>query len=1219
MDTEQRHGFFDLSVNNTAEHPRLSQLFSTPSRPNSIYENEDRTDTRRNEKEPGGHVTFPPKLEQRFNPPNPQGCDQGSDEDQNPDPLPTRTERLLEYLHEKFPSRVVRRVLKCTIAYFVSTLFSLFPQIVQALGPAPFLVTTGMLFSHPGRSMGAQFDATVTAVLGVVLAVLYAFAALAASTAYNVRHMDTYTDNPVGLTVNAIFLFCGIFGAQMLRQMLPKFHFFSLQFMIVQIFSLTRGVNLTSVPFHLPLDFGIPLMIGAGLSLVINLCIWPETAVDGLGRALNETFSSSRDMLDMITRQFFLDPQSDMMTPDKIDEVAAKLRTGMTKVKSAYREAKYEISIACIRPQDLGTIRKSLDRMTRHLNILGGCVKSERELFESALEFLAAEMSDMESEDDLRSVYTSGEEDQSSSHRRSGLPKVYSEEDLHLLKAALRATTDYTQTGKYTSPRSSRAPSRRNSIDDDDDESDHHQRSVTSFKSFLNLSKLSRPKPKPPRKSKKQIEYGTRHLLMTYLESLRDPLMQLSLECTEVMACVSYGILDELDMHDETNKTTHKSLAAYLRHLFKLGPKRAESINSQLALHRDHCNCAQTIRDAIREFDEQEKKRMQALYQSNQSRNNGALDLGMREELFLVFFFIFTLREVANELEIMTINMDELRSNSRKRGREGKRRRRLYMPQINVKWWKKWSAWNNHQSMRDKGGYAYASLIRAMPNDERTPDAHDEYRLAKIQTTGSLKRQVTRRGSKLARAPSHESSTIAPTTPIRRRAVNRMSRSSDATTSPTTPETINEKNVSFDPEAQDYEKQAEEKTPVFLHIRYNIWKYLQYVKRYEFKFAMKMAVAVSVLCLPAFVPSSMAWFRSVRGQWASMTVIAIMNPTSGGTLQASLWRILGTLIGAFMGWAALEAGGGGPYLLALFAVVLAIPFFYIHLASTYNKVGIVVLVTYMVVALSRYAVPVPGETIAQTVWKRTVTMIVGICVAMCLNWMVWPFIARHATRKSISGILSEFGDYYTFLMGTFLYHHPMSPPTEEDIKKATKIENRIQSLIDAASVLLELTNHEPRLKGPFPKDFYKEMIVALRNLLDRMLSIRTALTKMSPFVKRDICDQEYYLYRRDMIAAMLLHFHTLAASLRSKMPLPVYMPSARAARTRLITHRQEESDKEKWVRFRNLTWFAMACSTEEIIEELEYLTNLVKFIVGESRYADKAKRIDMIMSNGSTQ
>lgn len=36
----------------------------------------------------------------------------------------------------------------------------------------------------------------------------------------------------------------------------------------------------------------------------------------------------------------------------------------------------------------------------------------------------------------------------------------------------------------------------------------------------------------------------------------------------------------------------------------------------------------------------------------------------------------------------------------------------------------------------------------------------------------------------------------------------------------------------------------------------------------------------------------------------------------------------------------------------------------------------------------------------------------------------------------------------------------------------------------------------------------------------------------------------------------------------------------------------------------------MACTTEEIIEELEHLTDLVKFIVGESKFTLKARRIE---------
>lgn len=112
---------------------------------------------------------------------------------------------------------------------------------------------------------------------------------------------------------------------------------------------------------------------------------------------------------------------------------------------------------------------------------------------------------------------------------------------------------------------------------------------------------------------------------------------------------------------------------------------------------------------------------------------------------------------------------------------------------------------------------------------------------------------------------------------------------------------------------------------------------------------------------------------------------------SGGTLQASLWRIVGTVVGALVGWAALESGSGSAYVLGAFAVLLgkldknnssilfklrlrepffctAIPFFYIHLGSTYNRVGIVVLVSYVIIALVRYSKPSNGSSSAETVW-----------------------------------------------------------------------------------------------------------------------------------------------------------------------------------------------------------------------------------------------------------
>ncbi|KAI8090955.1 uncharacterized protein B0P05DRAFT_627272 [Gilbertella persicaria] len=1063
--------------------------------------------------------------------------------------------------------------------------------------------------------MGAQFDATVTAVLGVVAAVLYAFAGIAAAVAYNVRHPDTFL---TGRTLNAIFLFVGIFGAQMLRQVYPKFHFFSLQFMIIQIFSMTRGVDYFSVPFELPLHYGIPLIIGHGISLMVNLVIWPETAVDGLGRALKETITSSRDMLHMITKQFFLDPQSETVAESVVDEAAAKMRRGMTKVKSAYREAKYEMSYAFVRPQQLGHIRKSLDRLTKHLSILGGCLKTERELFESAIEALQAEMRDLDSDnEDGESThgYHSDHEDTRTSLGRHS----YSEEDLNLLRTALRATNDFVNNNKHPSPKTSRPNSRANSrpssrpvsahnSEDDEDYTEQNQRSVSSLKSFLSLPKLSIPKPKPPKKSKKQTEYNHRHLLLTYLESLRDPLMDLSLDCASALECVCDSLATELDMDSDDDISIRKTWKSFLRHIFKVGKKEVDvqdDYRKSFELHKgsDKCNCSQTIRLAIVQFDKAERERMHALYEINKNRIGcQALDLGMRQELFLVFFFIFTMREVANELQEMTMHMDELRLYARKASFNGKKKRKhLYFPVLNQKMWQKWAKGNNHQSTRDKGGPAFSVLTTHIPTDEpKKSEAEDEYLLTKIQTNGSLMRTKSRRESVVAQKTLSRTETNADddlSSPIMLRHRSKQQQQQQQQQQHNNGSThdvrieVPQNYIETDQQSTK-EETKREKAPFLLRLRYSVWFRLQYFGRYEFKFALKMATAVLVLTLPAFIPSSSSWYFNVRGQWAPMTVIAIMNPTSGGTLQASFWRIVGTLVGAFVGWAALAADAGSPYLLGLFAVLLALPFFYIHLASTFNKVGIVCLTTYEVVALSRYAMPPAGETVSDTV---------------CL---VWPFVARHMVRKSIAACMGHLEDYYTFIMGTYLYHDPQTIPSDAEITRGIKMESKIQSAIDACSVLLELTDNEPRFRGPFPKLFYKEMIVSMRNLLDRLLSIRIALLQMPMVVKHDICEKTYHMDRRDMIASILLCFHTLSTSLRSKTPLPVYMPSARAIRKKLMEHRRSDAKKTNWIKFRNLTWFAMACSSEEMIDELEYLTKLIRYIVGESEHADLAKRID---------
>lgn len=41
-----------------------------------------------------------------------------------------------------------------------------------------------------------------------------------------------------------------------------------------------------------------------------------------------------------------------------------------------------------------------------------------------------------------------------------------------------------------------------------------------------------------------------------------------------------------------------------------------------------------------------------------------------------------------------------------------------------------------------------------------------------------------------------------------------------------------------------------------------------------------------------------------------------------------------------------------------------------------------------------------------------------------------------------------------------------------------------------------------------------------------------------------------------------------------------------------------------------MTWYAMANCSEEIVEELEHLTRLVRYILGDPTFAESAKRME---------
>ncbi|KAF9983226.1 hypothetical protein BGZ75_005308 [Mortierella antarctica] len=290
--------------------------------------------------------------------------------------------------------------------------------------------------------------------------------------------------------------------------------------------------------------------------------------------------------------------------------------------------------------------------------------------------------------------------------------------------------------------------------------------------------------------------------------------------------------------------------------------------------------------------------------------------------------------------------------------------------------------------------------------------------------------------------------------------------------------------------------------------------------------------------------------------------------------------------------------------------------------------------------------PGPGAEVWAIAFHRAVAVSLGVVVGVAVTSYVWPYEARVELRKGLSDLLLNISWLYNRLVSVYStnldrvsilpredhyqkarsrfremlrktsFQHRFQTPAEEqrqqqqqeeddnngemDIERMNKefmaIELSLQLQLLQLYALLEETPNEPRMKGKFPVETYKNMLGSCQNILDRFLSMRLVITKDEwlESARRDFIvpvNKE----RREMVGNVLLYFYTIASAMRLKTPLPPYLPPANNARLRLIQKiRQLPVVQNKVVMTedndeRYIFYYAYALVMDDVIRELERL------------------------------
>ncbi|KAJ3279366.1 hypothetical protein HK104_001531, partial [Borealophlyctis nickersoniae] len=353
---------------------------------------------------------------------------------------------------------------------------------------------------------------------------------------------------------------------------------------------------------------------------------------------------------------------------------------------------------------------------------------------------------------------------------------------------------------------------------------------------------------------------------------------------------------------------------------------------------------------------------------------------------------------------------------------------------------------------------------------------------------------------------------------------------------------------------------------------------------------------------------TLCWFKKHEARYAIKMILVVMSPTVGGSLQFGVYRVLGTLAGAVWGYITWVMAPGNPQNGKVPDYFGWVEVRYVYMSTPHARLGTTAMLTYNVVVMIAYVNhQSTNETIMSYALKRMATMLLGVLVSILVTSYVYPFLARVQLRHGLSTTLFNMGTLYSHLALL------VSDPTTSSPDAIRAMEAALRKQMDDHLVLVELTMNEPRLRGPFPVDVYRECVERCRNMVERMGSIRKIMSEgregdQEEFVSRMLVEP-VGLYRRDMFAAILLHFHVLAGSMASKTPLPAFLPAARAARLRLMAKIRElpflrdprfANSRDAHVRY--LYFLAYSLATEDVIEELEGLSDCVRQLFGQVRF-----------------
>ncbi|KDQ12279.1 hypothetical protein BOTBODRAFT_161808 [Botryobasidium botryosum FD-172 SS1] len=391
-------------------------------------------------------------------------------------------------------------------------------------------------------------------------------------------------------------------------------------------------------------------------------------------------------------------------------------------------------------------------------------------------------------------------------------------------------------------------------------------------------------------------------------------------------------------------------------------------------------------------------------------------------------------------------------------------------------------------------------------------------------------------------------------------------------------------------------------------LRFRLWfsKIVRSVRNSSsFRFAIKNALGVALLTLPAYLPptsSGARWFHTVHGQWAVISYLWVLETNIGATWRIGFWRLVATCAGVIYASVAYVICQKNPYAIVAALTLAEIPISWLVIHAQNPVAGVVFSITLPPILLTNYGTEV--SSIAVLAVYRASTIAIGIVAAILINHFIYPRHSRVLFLLQTGKLLGQITDHYISL-SRHMFQNGFLYPSRSRKEHARKELEMRRTLIRQKEILRAMDLEISLL--PKPMRVYRNTIDTIQRILD----ILTGLRRIRENVPKRGTIRDLLPERQSLVSAICLTLYACEHAFRSRQSLPQFLPSARHALVQLVSEKEarlqvEHDDDPHALSLSEVFSLAENEAMEELTESMEALEALSRTLFGTSSWVSEA-------------